>query len=89
MNKEKKPLLMAMIQASTPEDAIAAVRNAVFDGADSFGLQVESLDNAYRSMQNIRSILSVMGNRTVYVTNYRTSHNEEKTMMSSRKVFYT
>lgn len=34
MNKEKKPLLMAMIQASTPEDAIAAVRNAVFDGAD-------------------------------------------------------
>lgn len=78
MNKEKKPLLMAMIQASTPENAIAAVRNAVFDGEDSFGLQVESLDNAYRSMQNIRSILSVMGNRTVYVTNYRTSYNEGK-----------
>ena len=36
-----RPLLTCMLQVETPECAIAQIRNAVFDGADAFGFQIE------------------------------------------------
>ena len=39
LNREK-PLLTNMIQAETPEACISTAREAIFDGADAFGLQL-------------------------------------------------
>lgn len=70
LNREK-PLLTNMIQAETPEACTSTAREAIFDGADAFGLQLCQLRPEYRTEKNYQDIFSYMEDRPVYLTNYR------------------
>ncbi len=72
----EKPLLTNMIQAETPEVCISTAREAIFDGADAFGLQLCRLKPEYRTEKNYREIFSYMEDRPVYLTNYRSGFSE-------------
>lgn len=65
-----KPLLCAMIQASTPEDAICQIANASYDGADAFGIQLECLKKEYRTLETLKKIFSYCKNKPIYLTSY-------------------
>ena len=46
--EKDKPVLCAMLQYNTPSLAIGAIRNGLANGAEAFGLQVESLEETER-----------------------------------------
>ena len=70
-----RPLLTNMLQVETPEVAVAQIRNAVFDGADAFGFQIEKLMPEFRTEETYRTVFSYMEDKPIYVTNYRHSHS--------------
>ncbi len=70
-----KPLLCAMIQARTPEDAICQIVNASYDGADAFGIQLEVLEREYRTLDTLKKIFSYCENKPIYLTSYRYSQS--------------
>lgn len=72
------PHFVAMIQKDNPDEAINIVRNSIYDGATAFGLQVESMRPEFQNVQSVRSIMTHMGERPVYLTNYRYNHNAGK-----------
>lgn len=74
-----EPHLVAMIQTPTENDAINVVKNSIYDGATAFGLQVESLKPEFQNTECIRRIMTHMGERPVYLTNYRSAQNTGKT----------
>ncbi|MEE0946998.1 MAG: type I 3-dehydroquinate dehydratase [Acutalibacteraceae bacterium] len=71
-----KPLLCAMIQASTPEDAICQIVNASYDGAEAFGIQLEVLKREYRDLETLKKIFSYCENKPIYLTSYRYSNSD-------------
>ena len=71
-----KPLLTNMIQAETPEECIITVKNAIYDGADAFGLQLCKLKPEYRKLDIYKKIFATMGPRPIYLTNYRDVYNK-------------
>lgn len=77
--KDDRPLLTVMLQCETPQTAIGRIRNALHCGAESFGLQVESLKAEYQNKETYQWIFSEMRGQPVYVTNYRYSTNADKT----------
>ena len=75
---QMKPLNTCMIQSPNPTHAICLARNGVYDGAEAFGFQYESLEANYHTEADVKSIFRQMGNRPIYVTNYRGHANEGK-----------
>lgn len=73
------PHLVAMIQKNNPDEAINIVRNSIYDGATAFGLQAECLKPEFQNVQSVQSIMTHMGERPVYLTNYRYNNNTGKT----------
>ena len=71
------PLLTVMLQCSTPEAAIARIRNANCNGADAYGLQVETLRPEFHNAETFKRLFGEMRNKPCYVTNYRYSHNQK------------
>lgn len=78
LNREK-PLLTVMLQCQTPDVAIGRIRNALHNGAEAFGLQVESLLQEYQSEEIYGKIFNEMRDKPIYVTNYRGHENLGKT----------
>ena len=74
-----KPLLTCMIQCSDPAAIISTVRNATYDGADAFGLQLCKLPEELRNQETVQSIYRQMGNKPIYITNYRGAFSKEHT----------
>ena len=74
----EKPLLTAMLQYSTPDLTVGAIRNGLANGAEAFGLQVEALNEEYKNEDNFKRIFAEFGDKPVYVTNYRKRSNEKK-----------
>ena len=75
----ERPLLTVMLQCRGPETAIGRIRNALHSGAEAFGLQVEALEPEYQTPEVIGKIIRQMEGLPVYVTNYRSRYNKEKT----------
>ena len=73
------PLLTVMLQCETPEVAISRIRNANCLGAETYGLQVESLKPEYHNPDTYKRIFAEMKDRPCYVTNYRMANNSGKT----------
>lgn len=71
--------LTVMLQCENPETAISRIRNANCLGAESYGLQVESLLQEYQTPEVFQRIFKETSGRPVYVTNYRRAHNKGKT----------
>ncbi len=72
------PLLTVMLQCATPEAAIGKIRNANCIGADAYGLQVETLRPEFQNPDTFKRLFTEMKNKPCYVTNYRYSHNQQK-----------
>ena len=75
---QSRPLITCMIQAENPDDAIATIRNAAFDGCDAYGLQACRLAPQDGTEETIRRIMKPMGAKPCYVTYYRGGYNEGK-----------
>lgn len=69
-----RPTVTVMIQSETAAKAINTIRNAVYEGADAFGLQICRL--APQERKYLKDIYASGGGRPFYITNYRTGHNE-------------
>lgn len=67
-----------MLQYNTPDGAIGAIRNAIAQGAEAFGFQVESLEKEYRDIETFKKIIGEMQGKPCYVTNYRHGANVGK-----------
>lgn len=72
----QKPLLVAMVQEETPDAMILEIINALYDGAEAFGIQLENLRREYRTLENLRRIFDACENRPIYVTSYRGAQSE-------------
>lgn len=66
-----KPLLTAMVQEKTPEDAICVIMDSLYDGADAFGIQLCNLLPEYRDEETLRKIFSYCEGKPIYITSYR------------------
>lgn len=75
---QSRPLITCMVQAHTPERTIELARNAAYDGCDAYGVQYEQIDFEYRTQEQVRGMFRQMGNKPIYVTNYRYNRNEGK-----------
>ncbi len=71
----QKPLLCAMIQATTAEEAICQIVNASYDGAEAFGVQLECLRREDRTLETLKKIFSYCENKPIYMTSYRYSNS--------------
>ena len=54
--KYEKPLLCAMVQEETPEDAIKKIQDSLADGADALGVQLEKLERQYHTKEHLSQI---------------------------------
>ena len=66
-----KPLLTAMVQAKTPEEACCIITDSMYDGAEAFGIQLENLERKYRNVETLKSIFYHCGDKPIYITSYR------------------
>lgn len=74
----EKPLLTVMIkQTQNPANAIAEIKRANYCGAEAFGIQMEGLPREFHTPENIKKIFSAMGDKPIYVTNYKLVNNAE------------
>lgn len=69
-----RPTVTVMIQSETAANAINTIRNAVYEGADAFGLQICRL--AHEGRKHLKEIYSSSAGRPFYITNYRYGYNE-------------
>ncbi len=67
-----------MLQEHDIGNAVKTVRNAMFDGCDAFGFQLEVVDHAQRTDDKLKALFNEMGQKPIYVTNYRTGINGGK-----------
>ena len=75
---QNKPLVTCMVQATNPDTMINLIHNALYDGCDAFGFQMERLDPAYQTDETVTNLFSHMKGRPIYATNYRVFSNTEK-----------
>ena len=74
-----RPFVIAMILCETSEECIAKIRDAVNEGADAIGFQIEKLRREYRTKDNVRKVIEAAGALPVYATNYRKGSDAEYT----------
>lgn len=74
-----KPLLVSMVQESTPDAAINVIVESLYDGADAFGIQLECLEKQYRSLETLQYIFSFCQGKPIYITSYRTCNSSGMT----------
>ena len=73
---QNRPLITGMIQKSTPESIRALVKNSIYDGADCLGIQLECLQNEYKTEEHLKKIFASCAGHPVYITNYRGHENK-------------
>ena len=71
--QNRKPVVTVMVQSKTVENAVNMIRNAVYEGADAFGLQICQL--AAEERKKIGEIYAAADGRPFYITNYRYVYN--------------
>ena len=69
-----RPAVTVMIQSRTARNAINTIRNAVYEGADAFGIQICQL--AHEERKYLKEIYSSGAGRPFYIANYRSGCNE-------------
>ncbi len=74
----KKPIITVMIQARTPERILELMERGISGGADAIGLQLEKLDECFKSEETYRKIFKATHGFPVYVTDYRLEKKPEK-----------
>ncbi|HHV95158.1 MAG TPA: type I 3-dehydroquinate dehydratase [Clostridiaceae bacterium] len=69
--KYEKPLLTAMIQCPTKEEAIAKIKRSLALGADAIGVQLCKLKKEYRNLKDLKEIFDACDGKPIYITSYR------------------
>lgn len=77
-----KPLLTAMVQESTPDEAINVIMNCHYHGADAFGIQLECFDRKYRTLEDLKRVFAACMGKPIYITSYR---NDNSTGMTDEE----
>ena len=85
----QKPLLCCMIPDTTPDSAISSIINAHYDGADAFGIQLESWKPEYLNEETMRRVFKACLGKPIYVTSYRLHSNAGKTDDECAEVLFT
>ena len=85
----QKPLLCCMIHENNPDSAIAAIKNAHYDGADAFGFQLEGWKPEHLNEETMRRVFKACMGKPVYVTSYRNASNKGKTDDECAEVLFT
>ena len=75
----EKPLLVSMHQETNPTDMICAILDARYNGAEAFGIQLESLEREYRTEEVLKKIFSYCGGKPIYITSYRGAQSKGMT----------
>lgn len=73
----KRPPLVDMVLAKTIEEMVFHIRTGISEGADAFGIQLDWLSPALRTEANLREAFAYLGDRPLYVTNYRKNFSSE------------
>lgn len=73
----EKPPLIYLFHPTTTEEAIDLIHLGIDEGAEGFCIQTEFLLPEYRNSKSYRKIFASMGDRPIYVTNYRHHSNAE------------
>lgn len=66
-----RPLMVAMITERTPEACIASMRNAIYDGADAFGVMLGCLEARYRGRAELEQMFAYAADKPILVMHYR------------------
>ena len=75
----QKPLLVAMVEDSTPDEMICTILDSLYDGAEAFGIQLCKLKHEYRNEKTLKRIFSYCEGKPIYITSYRTAENKDLT----------
>lgn len=67
----EKPLLTAMVYEVTPQSAKVSMRNAIFDRADAFAIDLCVMPIEYHDEKTLRSVFAVADGRPIYTYYYR------------------
>ncbi len=76
---QNDPLITCMIQEHSITEARMVARNALSEGCEAFGYQLEVVNREERKPESFKSLFSEMGKKPIYVTNYRWAKNDGKT----------
>ena len=55
-----RPPLVDMIIVETPTQAVNNIRNAIYDGADAFGMQMERLRPEFRTEEILKKLITIV-----------------------------
>ena len=72
---QTRPLLTAVVLAETPDDMICIIENSLYDGAEAFCIQMETLRREFRDLETIKRIFSYCEDKPIYVTSYRNAQS--------------
>ena len=75
----EKPIICAMVQDSTVDEAICTVKDSLCDGADAFGIQLCNLIPEHRDEEHLRKLFEACEGKPIYMTSYRGACNKELT----------
>ena len=67
----RRPLLCAMVQDTTPDQMICTIMDSLYDGAEAFGIQLENLLPEYRNEETLQKIFKHCEGKPIYLTSYR------------------
>ena len=73
-----KAVLTVMAQAKTPDRIKELMDKAAPEGAEAFGIQLEQLEDRFKSAVTYKELFAYAKEKPLYVTNYRTAGNEGK-----------
>lgn len=76
--KDATPILTTMVQAPTPENAIALIKKANVMGAQMLGIQTCRFPRELQTAEEYRRVFAAAEGRPTYVTHYRGCANEGK-----------
>ncbi len=74
----ERAIVTCMVQADNPDRIRELVEHASAEGAEAFGMQFCRMKAEYRSEKTYKELFSLAGSLPVYVTNYRTMENAQK-----------
>ena len=75
----EKPLICAIVQDSTVDEAICTVKDSLYDGADAFGIQLCNLISEHRDETHLRKLFEACEGKPIYMTSYRGACNKDLT----------
>lgn len=75
----KKPLLTCVISDDTPDEAIASIRNGIYEGADAIMLDMCKLGLEYHTYDHLHRIFNYCEDKPVIVFHYRSPLRKQLT----------